>query len=1046
MDKLYHEIEHGMLAKDLHKVAQGLEDLLTLAQLFDVSDLKAYGDAAFEKDSMNDRYLMLEKLLVLMARLGDSKQDSERLRKLGEKIEEFVIDLLYKDLPHPPSCYLSPLVNDPTRPPAKTPGPVNYAFRTSDGSGYNPLVPSIGRAGTPYARSVPSTKCPPPSSLPDPGLVFDTLLKRDKYVEHPGGVSSLFFAFADLVIHSIFNTNPKDATINNASSYLDLSILYGSSDEDVERVRRGDGTGRLWDDVFADNRLRLMPPSSCALLILLCRNHNYIAEKIFNINERRKYQKPSELDKKQCKAQDDEIFHRSRLVNSAYFVQIILGDYVGAILGQVRDGQDWRLNPLLEMRQGNHEWSPRGEGNTVSIEFNLLYRWHATLSQQDEKWTEEMFRRYLQEEDLSKVTPEQFHEAAVKAFSQSSKNAEDLRTRTFGGLERVNGRFRDDDLAKLMMDSTDAPAGAFKARGVPEALRVIEMIGIEHARQWGACSLNEFRKFMGLKAYKTFEEWNRDKTIASAARSLYKHIDNLEFYVGIQAEESKDPGPGAGLCPGYTISRAILADAVCLTRGDRFLTVDFTPYNLTTWGYEDCQFNTNDGSYGGMLTKLLLRTLPDQYKPKSAYAHFPFLVPSFMEQNLKERDSRNGTDEVSKYTWIRPSTPSSSPKGIQTYEVVQQILESTNDFASASDERLETILGRAPPELSFIQKELVDSREKWAIHFVALADELISKRSLKHVGSNMRNLDVVKDVLNVLPVRWICQHIVGLPIAREGGHGRYTEDQYCRKLQDICEYLFVNLDASKDWELRESARATYKKINEEVTKDFAAFSSWLKDKVNSIADYDPEDRSREFLKQLYVKRGVTDSQTIAAAIFCEVAPTAAHFSQSLAQAVNYYLDDKQKQAREDISRLSKLRTPESTEKILKYIYEALAFDPPIPVTCLTALKDVKIEDRRINAGEQVCLSICRTEPANMEHFKLGFGMHGLTLPELFEAIAPRIVGTVLSLPGIRRAPGEAGQFNKYTEEYRGIPLRQYITYEGQTSPFPDSLTIQYTRV
>jgi hypothetical protein len=46
--------------------------------------------------------------------------------------------------------------------------------------------------------------------------------------------------------------------------------------------------------------------------------------------------------------------------------------------------------------------------------------------------------------------------------------------------------------------------------------------------------------------------------------------------VGLQAEETKVPMPGAGLCPGYTISRAILADAVCLTRGDRFLTVDFT--------------------------------------------------------------------------------------------------------------------------------------------------------------------------------------------------------------------------------------------------------------------------------------------------------------------------------------------------------------------------------------------------------------------------------------------------------------------------------------
>jgi len=46
--------------------------------------------------------------------------------------------------------------------------------------------------------------------------------------------------------------------------------------------------------------------------------------------------------------------------------------------------------------------------------------------------------------------------------------------------------------------------------------------------------------------------------------------------VGLQAEEFKPPSPGAGLCPGYTMSRAILADAISLTRGDRFLTIDFT--------------------------------------------------------------------------------------------------------------------------------------------------------------------------------------------------------------------------------------------------------------------------------------------------------------------------------------------------------------------------------------------------------------------------------------------------------------------------------------
>jgi hypothetical protein len=50
----------------------------------------------------------------------------------------------------------------------------------------------------------------------------------------------------------------------------------------------------------------------------------------------------------------------------------------------------------------------------------------------------------------------------------------------------------------------------------------------------------------------------------------------MSSQVGLQAEETKDPVPGAGLCPGYTISRAILADAVCLTRGDPFFTTEFT--------------------------------------------------------------------------------------------------------------------------------------------------------------------------------------------------------------------------------------------------------------------------------------------------------------------------------------------------------------------------------------------------------------------------------------------------------------------------------------
>jgi len=92
---------------------------------------------------------------------------------------------VYKDLPHPPSGYLS---LPSTVPPALSSiaKGVKYAFRSADGSNYNVLQPTLGMAGVPYARSVPSTDAIPPQYLPDPGLVFDTLLKRDEFVEHPG--------------------------------------------------------------------------------------------------------------------------------------------------------------------------------------------------------------------------------------------------------------------------------------------------------------------------------------------------------------------------------------------------------------------------------------------------------------------------------------------------------------------------------------------------------------------------------------------------------------------------------------------------------------------------------------------------------------------------------------------------------------------------------------------------------------------------------------------------------------------------------------------
>ncbi|KAJ6451411.1 heme peroxidase [Mycena sanguinolenta] len=119
----------------------------------------------------------------------------------------------------------------PHSPPIASIG-IAHAFRQADGRGNNLLHPNIGRADTPYARSVPRKSTVPASSLPDPGIVFDTLMRARDRQDHPSGVSSFAFAFVSLIAHSLFHTDTADWSINMTSSYLDLSPLYGAKFEE----------------------------------------------------------------------------------------------------------------------------------------------------------------------------------------------------------------------------------------------------------------------------------------------------------------------------------------------------------------------------------------------------------------------------------------------------------------------------------------------------------------------------------------------------------------------------------------------------------------------------------------------------------------------------------------------------------------------------------------------------------------------------------------------------------------------------------------------
>lgn len=140
------------------------------------------------------------------------------------------------------------------------------------------------------------------------------------------------------------------------------------------------------------------------------------------------------------------------------YVNIILGDYVRTILNLNRSTTTWSLDPRGAFDQVfGMDGVPSGIGNQVSVEFNLIYRWHATVSDKDEKWTQDFYKKIFPDRDPSTVSIQEFKQG-MRTWAQGIDK--DPGRRTFGGLTRkANGAFEDSELVKIMQESTEDVAG-----------------------------------------------------------------------------------------------------------------------------------------------------------------------------------------------------------------------------------------------------------------------------------------------------------------------------------------------------------------------------------------------------------------------------------------------------------------------------------------------------------------------------------------------------------------------------------------------------------
>ena len=372
----------------------------------------------------------------------------------------------------------------------------------------------LGAANTPYARSVrPETL--QPGSLPDPGLIFDSIFARREYKEHPNKVSSILYYWATLIIHDLFQTNHRDMNQSMTSSYLDLSTLYGDTEEDQSWIRTWKD-GKIKPDCFMEERVMGMPPGAGVLLIMFNRFHNYVVEQLAIINENGRFTKPkdglpAEMAEQAWKKYDHDLFNVGRLITCGLYMNVTLLDYLRTIVNLNRSNTTWTLDPRAEMDKRTTSasiYTPRGTGNQVSCEFNLVYRWHSSISKKDEQWVEAMYKEVFGKR-ASEVSLPELLQGLGKWEASLPK---DPIKRPFAGLKRKpDGSFEDADLVNIIADSIEDVAGCPGAMNVPTALRAAEILGINQARHWNCASLNEFRKFFGLKPHETFEEINSGK-------------------------------------------------------------------------------------------------------------------------------------------------------------------------------------------------------------------------------------------------------------------------------------------------------------------------------------------------------------------------------------------------------------------------------------------------------------------------------------------------------------------------------------------------------
>ena len=352
------------------------------------------------------------------------------------------------------------------------------------------------------------------------------LFKRTGAIK-TGRSSVLFMFFAQWFTDSVLRTHPEDRRKNTSNHNIDLCQIYGLTEEEAG-ILRSNTDGKLTcqrigqEDYLdylgekgADGKWKVkkeykdLPHASVAVLSEVFENFDKWPEerkcKLYATGlERgnssigyvaistvfmREHNRICDVLLQQNPNWDDErLFQTARMINTVILIKLVVQDYINHIAGRRLFIFDPRF--VEKEKWYRTPW--------VSLEFNLLYRWHGLVP------------------------------------DQVTVNGHD-----YGHMEYLgnNALLETLGLAAIIDAASRQPAGKISLGNVPGFMLGAEYESIKMGRDFRLRPYNEYRKRFGLDALTSFSELTDDRDLRSKLQAMYGDIDNVEFIVGLFAQK-----------------------------------------------------------------------------------------------------------------------------------------------------------------------------------------------------------------------------------------------------------------------------------------------------------------------------------------------------------------------------------------------------------------------------------------------------------------------------------------------------------------------------